>query len=87
MEQIQQQKVADVLHNFKDAFIVGILNDYEMAKKVLDAIRFEGLPTDEHDCLLDEWLSGECPHESHHYELLEQQGKAGGENAEYRIAH
>jgi HSP90 family molecular chaperone len=87
MEFNKQQAVADVLSQFKDSYIVGILNDYEMAKKILDAIRFDGLSTDEHECSLDEWLSGECPHPSHHYELLEDQGKAGGANAEYRIAH
>lgn len=86
MELTKQQVVADVLQQFKDAFIVGILNEYEMAGKILDAIRFEGLPKSEHECVLDEWMSGECPHPSHHYELLEQQERPQSESAEYRIA-
>jgi hypothetical protein len=85
MEFGKQQTVADVLQQFKDAFIVGILNEYEMAGKILDAIRFEGLPKDDHDCQLDEWLSGKCVHSSHHYELLEVQSR-GTDNAEFRTA-
>jgi hypothetical protein len=38
MEITKQQAVADVLHMFKDSYIVGILNDYEMARKILQAI-------------------------------------------------
>jgi hypothetical protein len=75
MEITKQQTVADVLQQFANQGLILMLDGdrslYEMAGKILDAIRFEGLPS--HDCQLDEWLSGVCPHPSHHYELLEDQ--------------
>ncbi len=100
MKSNQQQEVADVLHQYKDAFIVGMLNEYELAGKLLDAIRFADMPS--HDCKLDEYMSGKCQHPSHDFELIEaiscyactrdgepcaEHAKVGTASEEYRHAH
>lgn len=102
MKDLKQNKVADVLHQYKDAFIVGFLNEEEMAAKILDAIRFDDMPKFDHDCKLDEWLSGVCPHPSHDYQLIEnvscyactrdgepcaEHSKVGTASEEYRHAN
>ena len=70
MKDPKQETVADVLHNLRDAFIVGIVNEYELAGKILDAIHFDDMPS--HDCKLDEYMSGKCNHPSHDFELVDQ---------------
>ena len=35
MNKQTQQKVADLLHDLKDSYIVGIINDFEFAGKIL----------------------------------------------------
>jgi len=81
----KQQKLADALARYRDWYVVGGLNDYELAGKVLAALQqIELSDPDAHDCKLDEWLSGYCDHPSHDYALVEQ--KAETESQAWRGA-
>jgi hypothetical protein len=86
----QQQRVADVLTQYQDAFIIGVLNAYELAGKLLAAAReaeVDAMAEDvsDHVCMNDEWGSGQCAHPSHSYELVEP--KVESQSEAYRLAH
>ena len=65
---IIQQKVADTVRQYSDAYIVGALNAYELAARILVAAREAEIDqmaeeTDDHDCKLDKFGTGHCDHQ------------------------
>lgn len=79
----QQQVVADAIERYQSAFVIGALNPYEFAGKLIDAVREEEVDlmgaSMDHDCKLDEFYSGNCPHPGHHYELVDHQSQTDSE--------
>ena len=49
MYSTKQQVAADTIRQYQDAFIVGALNPYEFAGKIISAIRFEDMPKSQSD--------------------------------------
>jgi len=85
----KQQALADYIRQYKDALIIGALNDYEFAGRILAAL--EQMEADElqnqedHDCKNDEFGTGHCEHPSHDIELVEHEAET--ESEAYRGAH
>jgi hypothetical protein len=82
----KQQQLADEIAAYKTAFIVGLLNNYEFAGKLLTALeqmevrelneqchREQAFAPD-HDCKLDDYGTGHCDHPSHQFDLVNDEG-------------